>query len=550
MTLGTSIALLFGLVLALYGPRLGRPFLAVFASLLVSLVLAWRAGAGEWTFLSAALGFIVLQAVVVWLVVRHPRVGLAPALLVALGVGVVPLMNATDGHPSPASYLLGVLCLALAVWGFLRPALGVRFALAAFGAQFVLAALPGQRAGWQWPTLALLLFSAGRLASPRAPLARAARQQHRRAVGAAALLALGLALAVAVWTPELGPPSARVASRLARLRLLAPRGGYLWPGLSEAVTWEDNAEYRAWDNLDVRYLNGSSDRGLFRLPGSSPLLGRFTLNPAVEKLRGVKDASELQDLQAAAAAIVSAVRETAPGRTPGVSERAIAQTIHRRGLADGCSEDSFPPAVASGARAASVHAFPTGAPVQEGELVVVDVGCSVHHYASDFTRTFPVGGHFTPETRRYYEAVYAAQQAARAACRPGAVLSGKGPQGEASLDTLAHRVLEERLGKRGYNHPLGHGVGLFVHDVGTSGPLEPGMVLTIEPGLYLPGKLGIRIEDTYRVTESGCEQLTRGLSAEPEAVEAFLAGREALPEGASEAAPVGGARGATAPPSP
>ena len=312
-------------------------------------------------------------------------------------------------------------------------------------------------------------------------------------------------------------------SRLQRLRALAPRGGYLWPALSETVTWEDATGYRAWDSLDVRYLNGRADRGLFRLPGSSRLLGRFSLDPAVQRMRGLKDEAELDNLRAAAQAIVSAVRATAPGRSPGVTERAIAESIQRLGRAAGCSEDSFPPVVASGARAASIHAAPTEAPLRVGELVMVDVGCSVHHYASDFTRTFPVGGHFTKEARRDYEAVYAAQQAALAACRPGAVLSGKGPGGEPSLDAVAHRVLQERLGERGYSHALGHGVGLFVHDVGTSGPLEVGMVLTLEPGLYLPGKLGIRIEDTYRVTETGCELLTSGLSAEPEAVEAFLA---------------------------
>jgi Xaa-Pro aminopeptidase len=105
------------------------------------------------------------------------------------------------------------------------------------------------------------------------------------------------------------------------------------------------------------------------------------------------------------------------------------------------------------------------------------------------------------------------------------VISGKtAPDGSPSLDAIAHRVLRERIGEHEHSHGLGHGVGLFVHDVGTGGPLATGMVLTIEPGLYLPGKLGIRIEDTYRVTETGCEQLTTGLPADPDAVEAFLAG--------------------------
>jgi hypothetical protein len=522
MTFGTPFVVALGLALGLLGPRVGRWVLAALAAVLTLLVLAWRAGVGHWTFLATALAIIIFEAAVVWWVVRRARFGLVPALLVALVAGVVPLMVGTGSRPSIPSLLLGLFCLGLAVWGLIRPALGMRFIAAAIGARLVLSALPGETAAWTWPILALLLLAAGRLASPHAELRRPRKRLPRDSAALAAGLALGCVTAVALFTPELRPPDARGARRLAHLRVLAPRGGYLWPALSETVTWEDSAGYRAWDNLDVRYLNGTDERGLFRLPGSSPLLGRFSLNHDVETMRGLKDADELKDLQAAAQAIVAAVRETAPGRTPGVTEHAIAASIQRLGRAAGCTEDSIPPVVASGARAASIHASPTDAALQVGEMVLVDVGCSVNHYTSDFTRTFPVGGHFTPEDRSDYEAVYAAQQAALAACRPGAILSGKAPGGGPSLDAIAHRVLLERLGQQGYGHAIGHGVGLFVHDVGTSGPLEPGMVLTIEPGLYLPGKLGIRIEDTYRVTETGCEPLTTGLSAEPNAVEAFI----------------------------
>jgi hypothetical protein len=532
MTLGTTLGILVGLALALLGPRLGRPLLAALSAVLATLVLAWRAGASEWSFLAAAVAFVLLTACVVWLVARWPRFGLVLALLVALLVGVVPLMVESGSRPSVPFIVLGVVCVALAIWGLVRTPLGVRFAVAAIGARLVLAALPGETAGWQWPALTLVLFLLGRLVSAGTELKPSGKRFPRRDAAYSALVALLCVGSVVLFTKELPAPDARGAPRLQRLRALAPRGGYVWPALSEAVTWEDSTGYRAWDSLNVRYLTGTAERGLFRLPGSSRLLGRFSLNRDLEKMRGLKDAAELADLQAAAQGIVFAVRETAPGRTPGVTERAIATSVHRLGLAAGCSEDSFPAVVASGARAATLHASPTDAPLREGELVVVDVGCSVNHYASDFTRTFPVGGHFTPENRHYYEAVYAAQQAALAACRPGAVLSGKPPGREPSLDTIAHRVLQERLGERAYNHGLGHGVGLFVHDVGTGGPLQPGMVLTIEPGLYLPGKVGIRIEDTYRVTETGCTPLTTGLSAEPDAVEAFLAGRtEGAPHG-------------------
>ncbi len=520
----TVVAATLGLALGLFGPRWGRALLASFFALLLALVLAWRAGVGGWTFLGAAFTLVLLEAVGVWLAVRRPRFALVPALLFALLVGVAPLLVGTGSRPSPAALVLGVGCLALAVWGVVRPAVGLRLVAAAVGARLFLAALAGETAAWQWPVLGLGLLAVGAAASRRAELGHGSGRLAARAGAGAALFTLLACAAVAAFTPELRPADAAFAVRLQRLQSLAPRGGYLWPALSETVTWEDATGYRLWDNLNVRYLTGTDDRGLFRLPGSSRLRGRFTLNGEVEKLRAVKDATELQALQAAATAIVTAVRAVAPGRTAGVSEQAVAEAVQREARAAGCSEDSFPPVVASGARAASIHASPSAAPLRTGDLVVVDVGCSVHHYASDFTRTFPVGGHFSEEQRRDYEAVYAAQQAAAAACRPGAVISGKAPDGGPSLDAVAHRILQERLSEKGYSHGLGHGVGLFVHDVGTGGPLQPGMVLTIEPGLYLSGKLGIRIEDTYRVTDSGCVPLTRGLSAEPAAVEAFLAG--------------------------
>jgi hypothetical protein len=549
MTFGTSVALVLGLALGPLGPRLGRALLAGLGGLLLALVLAWRAGAGGWAFLTFALAFIVLEGLGVWLVVRRPRVGLVFALLLSLVVGVVPLMVMTGSRPSLPSILLAVVCLAACVYGLVRPAFGVRFATAAVGARLALSALPGETPFWQWPALCLLLLAVGHMVSPKVELRPLPRTVPRRAGAFGALTAFVCVLLVALFTPQLPPPDAASEGRLLRLRAFAPRGGYLWPTLSETVTWEDSKGYRLWDSLDVRYLTGNAARGLFRLPGTRALLGRFSLNHEVSRMRGVKDAAELLALQAAAHAIVAAVRDTAPGRLPGLSEHSIAESIQRAGRAHGCSEDSFPPVVASGPRAASIHAAPTEARVQVGEMVMVDVGCSVNHYASDFTRTFPVGGHFTVENRRYYEAVYAAQQAAAAACRPGAVISGKGPSGEPSLDAIAHRVLMERLGEKGYGHGLGHGVGLFVHDVGTGGALEPGMVLTIEPGLYLPGKLGIRIEDTYRVTETGCEALTQGLSAAPDAVEAFLAEGPTPggtgPLGTQPAPVVRGAAGAT-----
>jgi Xaa-Pro aminopeptidase len=522
MTLGAALGVVLGLALGLLGPRSGRWLLVLLSTLLGTAVLAAWAGASGWSFLATALLWALLLAAVAGLWVRWPRAGLVPALLLALAAGLGPLLLGIGTRPSVPAIAVGMGFLVLSVWGVLRPALGLSLVSAALGARLVLWSLPGETKPWQWPLLALLLLGAGHLLGRRQRLGpRARRDPARAAIGAAALAVLA-ATSVALFTPELPAPAP--GSRLERLTRLAPRGGYLWPALSETVTWEDSAGYRSWDNLDLYYLTGAPDRGVRRTAGSSPLLGRFSLNRAVQELRRIKEPSELADLAFAARAIVASVRATAPGRVPGVPERAVAESVRQEARAAGCSEDSFPPVVASGARAASIHASPTDAPLLPGEMVVVDVGCSVHHYASDFTRTFPVGGRFRPEHRRFYEAVYAAQQAALAACRPGAVLGGKTPDGSPALDDIAHRVLRERLGERGYSHGLGHAVGLFVHDGSSRGPLVEGMVITLEPGLYLPGRLGIRIEDTYRVTASGCEPLTVGLPADPDSVESFLAG--------------------------
>jgi len=529
VTAGTALGTLLGLALGLLGPRGGRWLLGgVAAAVSTGVVAGWAATHG-WSFLAAALGWVAGVTAWTWLSVRRPRVGLAPALLLALVAGPGPPL-VTGGRPGALALAMAAGSLALAAWGLLRPALGLRLACAEAGARLVLWALPGEPPGWQWPLLALGLLAAGGWVSPRIDLRRRLGEDARRIAVGAGALAMVSAAAVALLTPELPPPMA--GSRLEQLARRAPRGGYLWPVPSEAITWEESAGFRSWDNLDLRYLTGTADRGLRRTSGSAAWLGRFALGSEVAAMRRVKQPDELADLSAAARAIVAAVRATAPGRMPGVSERAVAESVRRNARAAGCTEDSFPPVVAAGARAAFMHASPTAAPLVAGEMVVVDVGCSVNHYASDFTRTFPIGGRFLPEARRLYQAVYAAQQAALAACRPGAVLSGKAPGGSPSLDDIAHRVLQERLGERGYAHGLGHGVGLFVHDGGTRGPLVEGMVLTLEPGLYLRDRLGIRIEDTYRVTATGCEPLTVGLPADPDSVEAFLAG-EPTPAGRS-----------------
>ena len=156
--------------------------------------------------------------------------------------------------------------------------------------------------------------------------------------------------------------------------------------------------------------------------------------------------------------------------------------------------------------------------MKDGDLVVVDAACSYGYYVSDVTRTFPVGGKFTKEQREVYEAVLAAQQAAIDACKPGVQFM--------TLNRIASKVIRDR----GYGayilHGLGHHVGMSVHDPGGYFfKLEPGQILTIEPGIYIPEKeIGVRIEDVVLVTEDGCRILSTQVPRTVEGIEALMAG--------------------------
>jgi Xaa-Pro aminopeptidase len=165
-------------------------------------------------------------------------------------------------------------------------------------------------------------------------------------------------------------------------------------------------------------------------------------------------------------------------------------------------------------------------------LVVIDAAAQCDSYASDITRTLPVAGKFTPRQRELYHIVLGAQKAAIAAVRPGAFLSGSGLSGPGeSLTKIARDYINahgkdlhgEPLGKY-FIHDIGHQVGLEVHDPRFDGPLEAGMVITIEPGVYIAEeRLGIRIEDVVLVTSNGAKVLSAALPKEPDEIEKAVA---------------------------
>jgi Xaa-Pro aminopeptidase len=235
------------------------------------------------------------------------------------------------------------------------------------------------------------------------------------------------------------------------------------------------------------------------------LKGRARLRSApllVERARMVKDAAEILRIRRAVELGASLFYIARKKIRPGVTEVEVAAAMEYEARCAGAEGMSFPTILASGARSAIVHGRASGVRIPRRGFVVCDFGVILAGYCSDRTRTVHVGRP-SREARRLYEAVLEAQQAAIAAVRPGATA--------AEVDGAARRVLRKRT--RYFAHSTGHGLGLEIHEAprlaeGQAQKLEPGMVITIEPGAYVPGKWGVRIEDVVVVTPSGCEVLT------------------------------------------
>lgn len=263
----------------------------------------------------------------------------------------------------------------------------------------------------------------------------------------------------------------------------------------------------------------AEENGLSRIGVESPrmtlavfrklqaVIGEERLVPAedpVAQLRIVKDAKELAAMERAAAIADRAWTYLLGEIRPGRSERELARLLENRMLDLGGEEPAFSTIMASGENGACPHAETSARLLQTGDLVTVDFGCRADGYCSDMTRTVAIG---RPDAEKtfWYESVLAAQLQAVEAVRPGASTR--------EIDALARRVLEERGLAEYFGHALGHGVGLEVHELptlsrSTDTVLQPGMVVTVEPGVYLPGRGGVRIEDTVVVTGDGCRRLT------------------------------------------
>ena len=229
------------------------------------------------------------------------------------------------------------------------------------------------------------------------------------------------------------------------------------------------------------------------------------LTDVVEEIRASKDAAELARIRVAARIADEALFETLPRLRPGVSEQSVQRSLDDAMRQRGAAGPAYDTIIASGPNAALPHALPTRRLLTEGDLVIVDVGAEVDGYRSDMTRTFTLGPP-APEAAVMIEVVTRSQAAGLDAVRPGVEAS--------EIDRVCRSIIDEAGLGDAFVHATGHGVGLRIHELprvsrGSAAVLQRGNVLTVEPGVYLPGVGGARVEDLVAVTEDGCRCLTR-----------------------------------------
>jgi Xaa-Pro aminopeptidase len=232
-----------------------------------------------------------------------------------------------------------------------------------------------------------------------------------------------------------------------------------------------------------------------------------------QQLRVVKDEGEIALLKKAANASIGAQRVMMRATKPGVTERALAGKMTAAWMEDGCERASYAPIVGSGINSTTLHYSENTRTLEDGDILLVDAACEYSMYASDITRTLPVNGHFTPRQREIYNVVLGAQQAAIDAFVAGkSKINDRDRRDPDSLDNAAYNYINthgkdlhgQPLGQY-WLHGLGHMVGINVHDPADyPALLKPGMVFTIEPGVYIPEeKLGVRIECVFLVGADG-----------------------------------------------
>ncbi len=255
------------------------------------------------------------------------------------------------------------------------------------------------------------------------------------------------------------------------------------------------------------------------------------VSSAVATLRAIKTPGELALMQKAIDPSIDAHFAAMKMMRPGLYEYQVAAKMVEIHAYAGCETEAYSPIVGTNFNSTVLHYNKLDRRIEDGDIVLLDVAGQYSGYASDITRTIPANGKFTPRQREIYEIVLGAQNAAMEAVKPGMTLGGKDAT---SLQKIAMDYINSHgkdkeghsLGQY-YIHGLSHHVGLDVHDPsGPARPLEPGMVITIEPGIYIPEEnLGVRIEDDVLVTPTGYTQLTARLPRSPDEIEKIMAAK-------------------------
>ncbi|SRR5258708_1947673 len=277
------------------------------------------------------------------------------------------------------------------------------------------------------------------------------------------------------------------------------------PGNSaQAAAAEWIAKQKSWRTVGIEAAHMTvAERGAFAkgLPGKARLVAAPAI---VERMRMVKDSAEIARIRAACHLGVKLFDRLLEVVRSGVLETKVAGDLEFEARRLGVEQMAFSTIVAGGHRSALPHGRASQAKLPARGFVVCDYGVILANYCSDMTRTLHLGRP-PKEARRVYQAVRDAQQAALEAVKPGTTVG--------EVDRRGRNLLQGLKLDRFFTHSTGHGVGLEIHEApriagGQAEVLRSGMVVTIEPGVYLPGKFGVRIEDTVVVTDSGCEILT------------------------------------------
>lgn len=500
-------AVLWGTVLLVVGVR--RPRSTLMSFYMVVALLVGLLAAGDTSYLVSIIIALMVLAVAAAAVVWVRRLAVAVACVWPLVALYAAQLYFSGSFERSVPLAIG-LAVTGVVLGAVLPRVGTALVATSVGTILLLIGLSvsvsfslivvvavGSLVGQSLVLYRLLHAEAGTewiAPSAERRLMRQFSQTVRWGVAAVAALVLVI-ISVA---PQYGPGTGPHPDRLARL----VKGDQLErPGLVISAGNNLYLSGRATSVAIVSKRPGLLSRVVLPFIGRSP-------SKAIRALRAVKDASELDTMRRSAAVTSQAFVDIEQMIQPGINEAEIEAAIIDSFRRNGANGIAFGSIVGSGPNAVLPHYEKNDATMEDG-MVVIDIGCSVDGYASDMTRSFPVNGDLTPEQQELVDTVNAAGDAARAILRDGVTMR--------ELNRAARDVIEEAGFGPYFLHGLGHHVGLNVHDP-RSNELKSGMVITIEPGIYISKgsdvdpaywDLGVRIEDSYIVTDDGYEEITR-----------------------------------------